>query len=89
MSRSVAPRSWGFRESLVHGPDGSYQAVCGHYLAAGTYACQDCNLAPLSEWLALRELVAELTDLLEGQPRLIKAEIVAINRAKKLLEELD
>jgi len=91
MARSTAPRSWRYRESLGRGPEGSYHAVCGHYLAAGTYACQDCNLAPLSDWLALREALIEVTDCLQatGRSKHDKRAEGAINRARKLLEDLD
>lgn len=35
----------------------------------------------------LRDALAEMTDLMEGQPRLTKREVQAINRANKLLEQ--
>lgn len=42
----------------------TYQAPCGHYLKAGTYACRECNIAPLTLVQALEKQVRELG----GQP---------------------
>lgn len=41
-------------------PTGAYQAVCGHYLQSGVYACRECNIAPLSELLEARAEIKRL-----------------------------
>jgi hypothetical protein len=83
----VAPRGWRIRASYSASPEGDYQAACGHYVAAGTYACVDCNLAPLSDLNAVREALADLVDAIErGTPDDINR---SLSRSRRALEAID
>jgi len=46
-------------------PTGAYQAVCGHYVHCGVYACRECNTAPLSELLEARAEIERLRTVLD------------------------
>ena len=84
MTTRTAPRGWRSR-SAYPDPLGNYQMTCGHYAEAGVYACVDCNTAPLSDKIALRDALIEALDALESQVVMDKQTVRAANKARAAL----
>jgi hypothetical protein len=82
---SRPPRGWSLRESYSTDTE-QYQMSCGHYQKRGVYACDDCNLAPLSDFLALHQVLTDLVDAVERDTPTGRRK--AAERAKALLEAL-
>jgi hypothetical protein len=81
----TVPRGWAERER-DHDPEGNYQAVCGHYIKVGTYVCRDCNLAPLSSLVALRDALQSVLDGLDDKEHVSQAEFDRrLGAARRLL----
>ena len=82
-------RAWSLRMRDCDPISENYQAVCGHYVPSGTFACKDCNLAPLTDHLALRATIIELLDVIERQPASrLKRDRQTIERALKVLDQI-
>lgn len=87
------PHGWAYRQMIAHSEE-SYQMVCGHYQKKGIYACKDCNLAPLSDLLAVRDALVATIEVLESclevspTPR-ANLDALAINAARAILEQVD